>query len=33
MQENMICGETLKFAELIKKLSELQEKINLLKWD
>ncbi len=33
MQENMIYGETLKFAELIKTLSELQEKINGLKWD
>lgn len=32
MQENMIYGETLAFADLIKKLSELQEHINKIQW-
>lgn len=32
MQENMIYGETLAFADLIKKLSELQGQINRLQW-
>lgn len=32
MQENMIYGETLAFADLIKKLSELQGQINKIQW-
>ena len=32
MQENMIYGETLTFIELIKRLSELQNYINEIKW-
>lgn len=33
MQENMIYGEALPFPELIKKLKELQSRINSIKWD
>lgn len=32
MQENMIYGETLTFADLIKNLSELQRHINSIRW-
>lgn len=32
MQENMIYGETLAFADLIKKLSDLQGQINKIQW-
>lgn len=32
MQENMISGEALQFAELIKKLKELQSRINNIIW-
>jgi Nucleotidyl transferase AbiEii toxin, Type IV TA system len=32
MQENMIYGESLSFASLIKKLSELQSEINGIQW-
>ena len=33
MQENMIYGDTLSFADLIEKLTELQTRINTLSWN